>query len=98
MRLKYLVQDVQVDESFLSSIPTATLLNVVRPGWEIPGTQMNISHQGWVIRKKAGVYFRHASRSGGGVKDVLFSNYLRLCLLLPSIKGVNLLAVVPVVP
>lgn len=94
-RLKYLIQDVKVDEAFLAAIPTATLLNVVRPGWKIPGTQMNISHQGWVIRKKGGVYFRHVSRSGGRAKDVPLANYLRLCLLIPAIKGINLLTANP---
>lgn len=88
-RLRYLIEDVAVSESFLKAIPHATLLNVVRPGWRIPGTQMNISHQGFVVQKKEGTYLRHVSKSGGRAKDVPLANYLRLCLLIPSIKGVN---------
>jgi hypothetical protein len=92
-RLKYLIQDVEVDPLFLSAIPSGTILNIVRPGWSIPGTAMNISHQGFVIRKKEGTFFRHVSKSGGRAKDVPLANYLRLCLLLPAIKGVHLLRV-----
>ncbi len=88
-RLRYLIDDADVSEAFLKAIPHATLLNVVRPGWRIPGTQMNISHQGFVIQKKEGTYLRHVSKSGGRAKDVPLANYLRLCLLIPSIKGVN---------
>jgi hypothetical protein len=88
-RLRYLIDDTSVSEPFLKSLPHATLLNVVRPGWRIPGTQMNISHQGFVIQKKEGTYLRHVSKSGGRAKDVPLANYLRLCLLIPSIKGIN---------
>ncbi len=91
LRLHYLIQDVQVDPALLAAIPNGTILNVVRPGWKIAGTQMNISHQGFVIQKKEGTYFRHVSRSGGRAKDVPLANYLRLCLLIPAIKGINLL-------
>lgn len=90
-RLRYLLEDAEVDPAFLAAVPHAAVLNVVRPGWKIPGTALNISHQGLVIRKKEGVYFRHVSKSGGRAKDVPLANYLRLCLLLPAIKGVNLL-------
>jgi hypothetical protein len=90
LRLKQLIQDTQVDLAFLRTIPSATLLNVVRPGWKIAGTLMNISHQGLVIQKKDGTYFRHVSKTGGRGKDVLLANYLRLCLLIPAIRGINL--------
>jgi hypothetical protein len=92
-RLKYLIQDVEVDPLFIAAIPSATILNIVRPGWTIPGTAMNISHQGFVIRKKEGTFFRHVSKSGGRAKDVPLANYLRLCLLSPAIKGIHLLRV-----
>lgn len=92
-RLKYLIQDVEVDPLFIAAIPSGSILNIVRPGWSIPGTAMNISHQGFVIRKKEGTFFRHVSKSGGRAKDVPLANYLRLCLLLPAIRGVHLLRV-----
>lgn len=91
LRLRYLIQDAQVDPTLLTAIPNGTILNVVRPGWKIAGTLMNISHQGFVIQKKEGTYFRHVSRTGGRAKDVPLANYLRLCLLIPAIKGINLL-------
>lgn len=91
LRLRYLIKDAQVDPALLAAIPNGTILNVVRPGWKIAGTAMNISHQGFVIQKKEGTYFRHVSRTGGRAKDVPLANYLRLCLLIPAIKGINLL-------
>ncbi len=91
LRLRYLIKDAQVDPALLAAIPNGTLMNVVRPGWKIPGTRMNISHQGFVIQKKEGAFFRHVSRTGGRAKDVPLANYLRLCLLIPAIKGINLL-------
>ncbi|MBY0371144.1 DUF1460 domain-containing protein [bacterium] len=90
VKLKYLIQDTTVDEKLLRAIPTGTILNVVKPGWKIPGTHLNVSHQGFVIQKKDAAYFRHVSKSTGRTKDVLLANYLRLCLLMPAIKGINL--------
>lgn len=92
-RLHYLIQDTEIDPALLDAIPTATLLNVVRPDWSVPGTRMNISHQGFVFRKGKDAYFRHNSLTGKRAKDVLLANYLRLCLLVPSIKGINLQAI-----
>jgi hypothetical protein len=92
-RLRYLIQDVEVNPVFLASIPHATVLNIVRPGFSVPGSAMNISHQGFVIQKKEGTFFRHVSRSGSRAKDVPLAHYLRLCLLSPAIKGVHLLRV-----
>jgi hypothetical protein len=92
-RLRYLIQDVEVNPLFLKAIPTATVLNIVRPGFSVPGSAMNISHQGFVIQKKEGTFFRHVSRSGARAKDVPLAHYLRLCLLSPAIRGVQLLRV-----
>ena len=84
----------QVDAAFLDRVPSGTILNIVRPGFRVHGTETSISHQGFVIRKNGQPYFRHVSRTGGGrVKDVLLGNYLTLCLLSPPIKGIHLLKV-----
>lgn len=90
LKLKYLIQDTEVDAKLLAAIPSGTILNVVRPRWKIPGTFLNISHQGFVIQKEQGTFFRHVSKSTGRAKDVPLANYLRLCLLMPAIKGINL--------
>lgn len=92
-RLRYLIQDVEVNPLFLKSIPHSTVLNIVRLGFSVPGSAMNISHQGFVIQKKEGTFFRHVSRSGARARDVPLAHYLRLCLLSPAIKGVHLLRV-----
>lgn len=91
MRLRHVIDESQVDPALLAAIPSGTLMNIVRPNWAIPGTRMNISHQGWVIRRKGQAYFRHVSRSTGRVKDVSLENYLRLLLLSPPVKGIHLL-------
>jgi hypothetical protein len=94
LRQGYVLKETEVDPGFLDRIPSGTILNIVRPNWKIPGTHLNISHQGWVIRKKGVAYFRHTSRSGGErLKDVTLASYLKLCLLSPPIKGINLLQV-----
>lgn len=94
MRLQYLIRDAEVDEKFLATIPSGTILNVVKPNWKVAGTHMNVSHQGFVIQRNGATYFRHVSRSGGErLKDVLLANYLRLCLLTPYVKGFNLVKV-----
>jgi hypothetical protein len=91
-RLAYVDKDAVVDETFLKTVPSGIILNVVRPNFKIPGTHLNVSHQGLIIRRKDVAYFRHVSKTGGErVKDVPLSNYLRLCLLSPPIKGINLL-------
>jgi len=90
-KLKYLIQDTEVDPKLLTAIPSGTILNVVKPNWKITGTELNVSHQGFVIQKPDAAYFRHVSKSTGRTKDVLLANYLRLCLLMPAIKGINLL-------
>jgi hypothetical protein len=92
LRFHYVLGESQVDPRFLENIPSGVILSVVRPNWKIPGTHMNVSHQGFVIRKNNEPYFRHASATGGGrVKDVALANYLRLCLLTPQVKGIHLL-------
>ena len=94
LKLKYLIQDAEVDGRFLSEIPSGTLINFVRPNYSVPGTRLLISHQGMVFRKKGMPYFRHVSLSGGGrTKDVPLANYLRLCLLNPAIHGIQVLQI-----
>jgi hypothetical protein len=84
----------------LDHIPSGTIMNIVRPGWEIRDgegkliTQMNISHQAWVIRKNGQTLIRHASPAGNHeVTEAPLADYLRLFLTHPTIKGINLLEV-----
>jgi Protein of unknown function (DUF1460) len=92
LRFRYVLKEAQVDPKFLEAVPSGVIMNVVRPNWKIPGSHMNVSHQGFIIRKNGEPYFRHVSRSGGErIKDVSLANYLRLTLLTPQVKGINLL-------
>ncbi len=93
-KLNYLIIDAQVDERFLKEIPSGALVNFVRPNYSIPGTRLLISHQGLVFRKRGTPYFIHVSLSGGlKTKAVPLANYLRLCLLLPSVHGIQILRI-----
>jgi len=99
LRLKYLIKDVEVDPTFLASVPSGSLILVVRPNLKVPGTPLLISHLGFVIRKEGAPYFRHSSLSGGArTKDVPLANYLRLCLLSPAIHGIQVLKINDVRP
>ncbi len=95
LRLKYVLEESTVDPAFLESVPSGTIVNVVRPGLSIPGTKMNISHQGFIIRHDGAAFFRHVSRTSNRVKDVTLANYLRLLLLTPPVKGIHLLQPLP---
>jgi hypothetical protein len=60
----------------------------------VSGTELLVTHQGFIIQKKEGPFLRHVSLTGGEhVKDVRFANYLILNLLLPSVKGIHLLGI-----
>lgn len=94
-RSKHVIHESEVDEKILARIPNGTILNIIRPNWIVGGTPMSVSHQGLVFQGKDGAYLRHVSRSGGRrVKNVRLGTYLKLCLLSPSIHGINLLWVV----
>lgn len=94
---------ITLEEYFLNkdkieeSMPDFGILNIVRPNWDLTnaaGTHMNISHQGFVIKKDGNVYFRHASTSGlKQVTELLLIDYLGQFKTSPTIKGFNLLIV-----
>jgi hypothetical protein len=84
----------QGDFGPLSKIPTGTILSIVRPNWNIKakaGTNINVSHQGIVIQKEDGAYFRHASYTQKEVVEVPLEEYLKTYLGSSSAKGINLL-------
>lgn len=87
-----------INEKILDRMPEASVVNIVRPNWnlsEVIGTNMNVSHQGIVIRKSDGkLYLRHASSAGDKVvSEILLVDYLKPFLKSPTIKGFNVLAI-----
>jgi hypothetical protein len=95
-RLNYLPISTLVERpSLLNRIPHGSIINFVRPNWDLTdviGTHMNVSHQGFVFRKKEGVFLRHASTTGK-VKEELLLDYLKKFENHPTMKGIHLMKV-----
>jgi hypothetical protein len=79
----------------LKGAPTGTLVVVVRA--DRPHMVTRISHVGFLIHKKSGLFLRHASRSFGKVVDEPLANYLgrNLAYARWTVEGVSLYAVQP---
>lgn len=79
----------------LKNIPNGSIVNFVRPNWDLTdviGTHMNVSHQGLVFKKKAGIFLRHAS-SAGKVAEILLLDYLKKFENHATLKGIHLMQV-----
>ena len=77
-------------------IPSGSVVNIVRPNWNLVaaiGTHLNISHQGFAVRKNGVLYFLEASEVFGKVSMVPMADYLRAYLDSPTIKGINILEI-----
>ncbi len=81
----------------LNQIPDVAVVEIVRPNWNMRdkiGTNLNVSHVGFALRKKGDLIFRHASSKNKKVADVSFVDYLReTCLPEKSIQGICVLSV-----
>ena len=78
-------------------IPSGSVVDIVRPDWDLVasiGTHLNISHQGFAVRKDGILYFLEASEVLGRVAMVPLADYLRAYLESPTIKGINVLEIV----
>lgn len=95
-RLMYLpISTLLSRPELLKKIPHATIVNFVRPNWDLTdiiGTHMNVSHQGFIFRKKEGIFLRHASTTGK-VKEDLLLDYLKKLENHPTLKGIHLMSV-----
>lgn len=79
--------------SVLNKIPTASIVNFVRPNWDLTeaaGTHQNISHQGFLFRNGKVLYLRHASTSGK-VENIPFIDYLKRFQNHATMKGIHLM-------
>jgi hypothetical protein len=77
-------------------IPSGSVVDIVRPDWDLVrqiGTHLNISHQGFAVRKEGVLYFLEASEVLGRVALVPLADYLRAYLDSPTIKGINVLVI-----
>ncbi|NQY43279.1 MAG: DUF1460 domain-containing protein [Legionellales bacterium] len=96
-RVKYLlINDVLTNIVKLYDVlPDISIINIVRPNWKIKkyiGTNLNISHVGFIIKQKNNLYFRHAS-SKNGVEELLLTDYLDKYKESETIKGINVLKI-----
>ena len=95
--VKYLsINDfLENSKKLYQAFPDVAIINIVRPNWNIKkiiGTNLNISHAGFVIKQKNDLYFRHAS-SKNGVEELLLTDYLDKYKESKTIKGINILAI-----
>lgn len=86
--------NLQPVEFLFAQIPNLAILEIVRPNWrlrDIIGTDLMVSHLGFVLRTTHGLVFREASSIDGVVEDVSLVDYLRASMASPTIKGVRIL-------
>ena len=79
--------------NFKNNVSSVNVVNFVRPNWNLRqtiGTNLNISHQGLMLKEHGQIFLIHASPSGG-VKKELLKNYLLKFRNSPTLKGINLL-------
>lgn len=82
--------------NLFKQIPNGSIINIVRPNWQLEkliGTNLNVSHLGFAIKKQNQLYFREASSIEKKVIDVPLIDYLKKYLDSPTVKGINILIV-----
>lgn len=80
-------------ELFKDHVEGVYIMNIVRPNWQLShliGTNLHISHQGFLFKEGDSLYFLHAS-SSGSVAKVSAKAYLQKIRSNQTIKGINLL-------
>ncbi|MFT6070126.1 MAG: hypothetical protein ACJAT2_003741 [Bacteriovoracaceae bacterium] len=95
VRLNYLsIKEVLNDwDGFEDSLDGIYIINIVRPNWNLVskiGTKINISHQGFLLKKEGVPTMIHASTTGE-VVQVRLKTYLNWFKNSGTIKGINLL-------
>ncbi len=69
------------------------MVEIVRPNWNLHdkiGTNLDISHMGFSVRKNGVLYFREASLIDKKVIDIPLADYLKNYLHSPTVKGIHL--------
>ena len=87
----------QPNEDLVSRIPTGSVVNIVRPNWDLTniiGTHMNVSHQMLFLRDSEGhPFLRHASSSQKKVVDQEFFSVMRSYLGHATARGIHIMQV-----
>lgn len=82
-------------DAFEQGLEGIYIINIVRPNWNLVykiGTRINISHQGFLLKKNGVPTMIHAS-TAGEVSEVSLKTYLNWFKDSATIKGINLLEV-----
>ena len=91
-------EENQPEQVLFDQIPDIAIVEIVRPNWELKdkiGTNLQISHLGFVIRDQAGaLIYREASQIEGKIIDIPLIEYLRNYLDSPTVKGISVFAIV----
>lgn len=83
----------QLNRQLIQQIPDGAIIEIVRPDWNIKnkiGTNLHVSHLGFLIKKKQSYYYREASSLYNKVVDVPLKDYLIRAQKSPTIKGINI--------
>jgi len=87
----YLIDHLTLDD--IQKIPHESVLMIVRPNWNLSdkiGTNLDVSHLGFVIHRDEKVYFRHASTDVKKVVDVDLYEYLSQYKGHSIVKGISI--------
>jgi len=88
------IKELLKTKKLFNQLESGFIVNIVRPNWNLKPTDLNVSHQGILIKNKAGeLVFRHASSVGKNptVREENFRKYLEKYQDHKTIKGINLL-------
>lgn len=85
--------DDKINMQIIKQIPNGAIIEIVRPNWDLTkiiGTNLNISHLGFVVFEKDVPYFIHATSEKLMVVKVPLIEYLKKASDSPTIKGINI--------
>jgi hypothetical protein len=93
-RLPYLpINSIIKETTLLNRIRSGSIINIVRSNWPLHniGTRLDISHQGFAIRKNGVLYFREASSLKKMVVEIPMQKYISSMKNVNTVRGINIL-------
>jgi hypothetical protein len=81
-----------------NQIPNGAIIEIIRPNWDLHkliGTNLNVSHLGFVVWEENVPFFVHASTVKLMVSKVPLIEYLSAAQSSPTIEGINIQTILP---